>query len=181
MIKVKFYFAQDIECMCIVFPPSLPSFLLSSFLSSFSPFLPPCLLLYHKYLLDTGSIPNAVLGWAGSRAQCVWKPGTSGLGHDILQRVNPQVTRSQINSAPPNMPQSSLVTACWTRGSSLALISPASVLGQAAIFHLLKTDDLRVREMKAPFNRSAWDSAGKEGEGQCGSSILARTGPEHVL
>lgn len=109
------------------------------------------------------------------------KPGTSELGSKIPQRVKPQVRRSQINSAPPNTPQSSLVTACWTGGSSLALISLASVLGQAAIFHVLKTDDPRVREMKAPFNRSARGSAGKEGEGQCCSSVLARTGPEHVL
>lgn len=93
-------------------------------------------------------------------------------GHELLQRVNPQVTRSQINSAPPNMSQSSLVTACWTGGSSLALISPASVLRQAAIFHLLKTDDPGVREMKAPFNRSARDLAGKEGEGQSAAPSL---------
>lgn len=106
---------------------------------------------------------------------------TSRLGHRIPRRVNPQVTRTQINSAPPNPPQSSLVTACWTGGSSLALISPASVLHQAAIFHVLKTDDPRVREMKAPFNRSARDSPGKEGEGPPSSSVLARTGPEHVL
>lgn len=93
-------------------------------------------------------------------------------GVQIPQRVNPQVTRSQINSAPTNTPQSSLVTACWTGGSSLALISLASVLSQAAIFHVLKTDDLRVREMKAPFSRSARDPPGKEGEGQSSSSSL---------
>ena len=109
------------------------------------------------------------------------KAGSSGPGRRIPQRVNPQVTRNQINSAPPNTPQSSLVTACWTGGSSLALISLASVLGQAAIFHVLKTDDPRVREMKAPFSGSAEDFAGKEGEGPARSSILARTGPEHGL
>lgn len=35
--------------------------------------------------------------------------------------------------------------------------------------------------MKAPFNRSARDSAGNKGEGQSISSVLARTGPERVL
>lgn len=95
----------------------------------------------------------------------VGKSGPSGLGRKITQRVKPQITRSQINSAPPNTAQSSLVTACWTGGSSLALISQASVLGQAAIFHGLKTDDPRVGEMKAPFNRSARGSAGEGGRG----------------
>ena len=122
------------ECLCICFPPSFPP-----------------------------SPPQTPTEWLLHTKPCAWvnrKTGISGLGHKILQRVNPQVTRSQINSAPPNTPQSSLVTACWTAGSSLALISPASVLSQAAIFHLLKTDDPGVRERKAPFSRSAGDSVG---------------------
>ena len=59
-------------------------------------------------------------------------------------------------------------------GSGLpgTLISPASVLRQAAIFHLLRTDDPGVREMKAPFNRSARDLAGKEGEDQSAAPSL---------
>ena len=157
MIEVNwFYYAQSLEYMCISFPSSL----LSSFSTTNISWTPAL----HQSL--------SMLGWTGSRAPCVCTPGTSRAGHEILQRVNPQVTRSQINSAPPNMSQSSLVTACWTGGSSLALISPASVLRQAAIFHLLRTDDPGVREMKAPFNRSARDLAGKEGDDQSAAPSL---------
>lgn len=161
-------------------PPAL-SFLLPVLLSSSAAFLPP----YRILTTNTYRTPvlYQALGLGQQDLEPPWgqTPGTdSGLGRKIPQRVNPRVTGSQINSAPPNTPQSSLVTACWTAGPSPALISPASVLGRAVIFHVLKTDDPRVREMKAPFNRSAWGSAGKEGEGQSSSSVLVRTGPEHV-
>lgn len=132
--------------------------------SLFLPPLPSCLPPDpdHKYLSNAYST-DPVLGTMGSKATWVEKPGASGPGHEITKRVKPQVTRSQINSAPPNAPQSSLVTACWSAGSSLALISLASVLGQAAIFHVLKTDDPGVREMKAPFSRSVGGLGGEGG------------------
>lgn len=169
--------------VCSSFLPPALSFLLPVLLSSSAAFLPPYwILTTNTYRTPVGTEHQA-LGLGQQDLEPTWgqTPGTdSGLGRKIPQRVKPRVTGSQINSAPPNTPQSSLVTACWTAGPSPALISPASVLGQATIFHVLKTDDPRVREMKAPFNRSAWGSAGKEGEGQSSSSVRVRTGPEHV-